>query len=85
LVAHTWSLEAAKKRFNEVVEAARSRPQTISQNGTPAIVMLDVAEYERLRRLERAQAPSFVDVLLTLPRDDSGQPRTSAKARDLDL
>jgi prevent-host-death family protein len=42
LVAHTWSLEAAKKRFNEVVEAARSGPQTISQNGTPAVVMLDL-------------------------------------------
>jgi prevent-host-death family protein len=85
LVAHTWSLEAAKKRFNEVVEAARSRPQTISQNGTPAVIMLDVVEYERLRRLERAQAPSFVDVLLTLPRDDSGQPRTSAKPRNIDF
>jgi antitoxin Phd len=85
LVSHTWSLEAAKKRFNELIEAARSRPQTISQNGTPTIVMLDVAEYERLRRLERAQAPSFVDVLLTLPRDDSGQPRASAKPRDLDF
>jgi prevent-host-death family protein len=85
LVAHTWSLEAAEKRFNEVVEAARSGPQTISQNGTPAVVMLDVAEYERLQRLERAQAPSFVDVLLTLPRDDSGQPRISAKPRGLDF
>ena len=85
MVAYTWSLEAAKKQFNELIEAARSRPQTISQNGTPAVVMLDVAEYDRLRRLERAQAPSFVDVLLTLPRDDSGQPRTSAKARDIDF
>jgi antitoxin Phd len=85
LVSHTWSLEAAKKRFNELIEAARSSPQTISQNGARAVVMLDVVEYERLRRLERAQAPSFVDVLLTLPRDDSGQPRTSPKARNLDL
>ena len=59
MLAHTWSLEAAEKRFNEVVEAARSRPQTISQNGAPAVVMLDVTEYERLRRLEQAQAPSF--------------------------
>ena len=47
--------------------------------------MLDVAEYERLRQLERAQAPSFVDVLLTLPRDDSGQPRTATKARNLNF
>jgi len=85
LLAHTWSLEAAEKRFNEVVEAARSRPQTISQNGAPAVVMLDVTEYDRLRRLERAQAPSFVDVLLTLPRDDIGQPRTSAKPRGVDF
>ena len=85
MVAYTWPLEAAEKRFNEVVEAARSRPQTISQNGTPAVVMLDVAEYERLRRLERTRAPSFVDVLLTLPRDDSGQQRTSAKPRDLNF
>ncbi len=85
MVSYTWSLEAATKRFSEVVEAARSRPQTISQNGTPAVVILDVAEYERLRRLERAQAPSFVDMLLAMPRDDGAYARINPKPRDFDF
>jgi hypothetical protein len=33
--------------------------------------VVDVAEYERLRRLERARAPSFADVLLSMPQANS--------------
>jgi hypothetical protein len=80
VVARSGEETVQRVRRSGAQQAPDNQPQ-----GTPAIVMLDVAEYERLRRLERAQAPSFVDVLLTLPRDDSGQPRTAAKARDLDF
>ena len=48
-----WSVQDAKNRFSEVVEAARRAPQTVTKHGKPAVVVVDVAEYERLRRLVR--------------------------------
>ena len=39
-------------------------------------------EYERLRRLERAQAPSFADVLLAMPQDNGEFPRITVCLRD---
>ena len=59
MARRNWSMQDAKNRFSEVVEAARRVPQTVIKHGKPAVVVMDVAEYERLRHLERAQAPSF--------------------------
>ena len=81
----SWSVQDAKNRFSEVVEAARRMPQTVTKHGKPAVVVVDVAEYERLRHLERAKAPSFVDVILSMPQDDSEFPRGKMRLRDLDL
>jgi antitoxin Phd len=80
-----WSVQDAKNRFSEVVEAARRMPQTVTKHGKPAVVVVDVAEYERLRRLERAQAPSFAEVLLAMPQDNGEFPRLNVRTRDLDL
>jgi antitoxin Phd len=80
-----WSVQDAKSRFSEVVEAARRKPQTVTKHGKPAVVLVDVAAYERLRHLERAQAPSFADVLLAIPQDNGQFPRIKARARDLAL
>jgi antitoxin Phd len=81
----SWSVQDAKNRFSEVVAAARRAPQTVTKHGKPAVVIVDVAEYERLRRLERAQAPSFADVLLAMPQDDGELPRRRVRMRDLEL
>ena len=70
MARRSWSVQDAKNRFSQLVEAARR---------------LDVAEYERLRHLERAQAPSFVDALLAMPQDDGDFPRRHVRMRDLDL
>lgn len=72
-----WSVQDAKSRFGEVVEAARRKPQTVTKHGRPAVVVLSVEEYERLRCLERAKAPSLSDLLLAMPQDGSHdqQPR----------
>jgi len=78
-------MQDAKNRFSKVVEAARRRPQTVTKHGKPAVVVVDVAEYERLRRLERAQAPSFAQVLLAIPQDDGEFPRRDVRLRDIDL
>jgi antitoxin Phd len=81
----SWSVQDAKNRFSEVVEAARRKPQTVTKHGKPAVVVVDVAQYERLRRLERAQAPSFADVLLAIPQDNGEFPRLKVRPRDVEL
>ena len=81
----TWSVQDAKNRFSEVVEAARRTPQTVTKHGKPAVVMVDVAEYERLRQLERAKAPSFAELLLAMPQDDGEFPRRDVRMRDPEL
>jgi antitoxin Phd len=84
LTQRSWSVQDAKNRFSEVVEAARHAPQTVTKHGKPAVVVVEVSEYERLRRLERAQAPSFADVLLAMPQDDGEFPRAKVRMRDLE-
>jgi prevent-host-death family protein len=82
---HTWSVQDAKNRFSEVVNAARRTPQTVTKHGKPAVVVIDAAEYERLQRLERAQAPSLADVLLEMPQDDGEFPRAPVRGRDVEF
>ncbi|HEV7981758.1 MAG TPA: type II toxin-antitoxin system Phd/YefM family antitoxin [Xanthobacteraceae bacterium] len=85
MAERSWSVQDAKNRFSEVVEAARRAPQTVTKHGKPAVIVVDVAEYERLQRVERAQAPSFADVLLAMPQDDGEFPRHNVRMRDLEL
>ncbi len=85
MAQRNWSVLDAKNRFSEVVEAARRKPQTVTKHGKPAVVVVDVAEFERLRRLERAQAPSLAEVLLAIPQDDREFPRLRVRRRDLEL
>lgn len=80
-----WSVQQAKNRFSALVEAARHAPQTVTKHGKPAVVVVDAGEYQRLQRLERAQAPSFAETLLAMPQDDAEFPRASVRPRDLVL
>jgi antitoxin Phd len=85
MAQRSWSVQDAKNRFSEVIKAARRTPQTVTKHGKPAVVVVDVAEYERLRRLKRARAPSFVEMLLAIPQDDGEFPRVDVQMRDVDL
>jgi antitoxin Phd len=85
MAQRSWSVQDAKNRFSEVVEAARRTPQTVTKHGKPAVVVVNVVEYERLRQLERAKAPSFVELILAMPQDDGEFPRRIVRMRDLDL
>jgi antitoxin Phd len=85
MARRNWSVQDAKNRFSEVVEAARRTPQLVTKHGKPAVVVVDAAEYERLQRVERAQAPSFADVLLAMPQDNGEFPRRAVRMRDLKL
>jgi antitoxin Phd len=77
----TWSLQDAKNKFSRVVDAAREAPQTVTKHGKPAVVVLDADEYERLRRSERAAAPTFTDHLLAMPRDGGTFERIRGRLR----
>ena len=85
MTERSWSVQDAKNRFSEVVEAARRTPQTVTKHGKPAVVVVDVVEYERLRQLERASAPSFAELLLAMPQDDGDFARGKVRMRDLEL
>jgi len=81
----TWSVQDAKNRFSEVVEAARSAPQTVTKHGRPAVVVVAAEEFARLERLERLKAPSFADHLLAMPTDDGAFERLEGKLRPVDV
>ena len=85
MAPRNWSVQDAKNRFSEVVEAARRVPQTVTKHGKPAVVVVDVTEYQRLQRVDRAQAPSFAELLLAMPQDGGQFPRLKVRARDVDL
>ena len=81
-----WALQDAKNRFSALVDAARGgEPQTVTRRGTPAVVVLAVEDYQRLRRAEKAGAPSFVEHLLAIPKDGQEFERMPSEFRPLDL
>ena len=81
----TWSVQDAKNHFSTIVEAARSEPQTVTKHGKPAVVVVDAVQFERLRRLEQANAPTFADMLLAMPRDDGEFERPDVLPRDFEF
>lgn len=81
-----WPLQDAKNRFSAVVDAALAGdPQRVTRRGKPAVVVLAVEEYERLRRLEKAQATTLADLLLAIPQDDEEFERLRVPVRPVDL
>jgi prevent-host-death family protein len=62
-----WSVQDAKNRFSAMLDAARSKPQVVTKHGKPTVVVLDVAEYERLRQQRQGRRPSFTEFLLSIP------------------
>jgi prevent-host-death family protein len=80
----TWSVQDAKNRFSEVVEAAQGKPQTVTKHGKPAAVIVAADEYERLRKLQHLKAPTFVEMLLAMPQGGDDEPfeRIDARMRD---
>ena len=82
-----WPLHDAKNRFSAVVNAALAgEPQTVTRRGVPAVVVLDVEEYQRLRQAEQAGAPTFIDHLLAIPKGgpDDLVDQAPVKLRDVE-
>ena len=81
-----WSLQDAKNRFSAVVDAAvGGDPQRVTRRGKPAVVVVAVEEYERLRRLEKAKAPTFAELLLSIPQDGGEFERIRLPSRPVDF
>lgn len=82
----TWSLQDAKNRFSAVVDAALAgQPQHVTRRGRPVVVVLREEDYEHLRRLRRANAPSFADLLLAMPQDGGEFERIRLPPRQVDF
>jgi prevent-host-death family protein len=60
----SWQLQEAKQRFSEVVRKAHDEgPQIITRHGDEVAVILDMAEYRRLKGGE----PDFKEFLMSGP------------------
>ena len=80
-----WSVQDAKNRFTEVVEAARREPQTVSQHDKPIVVIVAADEYERLAKLQQPKLPNLIDILPTMPEEvDVEFERLSGTLRDVE-
>jgi antitoxin Phd len=65
----SWTLQDAKNQFSRVVAAAeRGRPQFVSKRGRSAVVVLSVADYERLAAAGGDPSGNFVEHLLAIPK-----------------
>ena len=70
------------------IDSARSlrrrsaNPQTVTKHGKPAVVVVAVDEYERLRKLQHLKAPSFTQLLLAMPTDDGEFERLEGRMRE---
>ncbi|MCT2399601.1 type II toxin-antitoxin system Phd/YefM family antitoxin [Novosphingobium mangrovi (ex Huang et al. 2023)] len=80
-----WTVAEAKARLSEVIERARREPQEITRHGKSAVVMVDAALWERIKR--REHRGSFADFLRTSPLRGSGLEidRLEGGIREVDL
>lgn len=78
-----WQVQDAKQHFSEVIRAAAAgEPQVVTKRGEEVAVVIDIAEYRRLR----GESVDFVDFLLTGPVADSFDvDRSGELPRDIDL
>lgn len=62
-----WQLQEAKNQLSRVVESAiTDGAQVITRHGEPAVVILSIADYQKLR----SDRKSVVDILRSCPVPD---------------
>ncbi|MGO9898422.1 MAG: type II toxin-antitoxin system Phd/YefM family antitoxin [Solirubrobacteraceae bacterium] len=78
-----WQLQAAKQRFSELVERARTDgPQVVTKHGKEAVVVLSAEDYHRLR----GDQPSLLDYLRAAPDFDVLElDRARDRGREIEL
>jgi prevent-host-death family protein len=82
-VTMQWQVQEAKQRFSELLRAAADEPQVVTRHGEAIAVVLDIAEYRRLK----GERMSFTEFLLQEPLVgiDFEIERESIERRDVDL
>lgn len=79
-----WQVQEAKQRFSEVLRAAESgEPQIVTKHGEEVAVVIDIAEYRRLR----GESVGFMEYLRAEPLADADLDieRGSERPRTIDL
>lgn len=83
-----WQVQEAKQRFSEVLRAAEAgEPQIVTKHGEEVVVIIDIAEYHRLR----GESVGFMDYLRAEPHidddvaDDIAFERAPDRPREIDL
>jgi prevent-host-death family protein len=78
-----WTVAEAKAKFSQVIEQARTGPQTITRNGRPAAVVVSAEEWER----RTSRTGTLADFLAASPLRGSGlkTERGKDQPRDIDL
>lgn len=82
----TWTVAQAKAKLSEVIDKARHQgPQAITRNGKSAVVVVDAAQWEKMRK--REPRGSFADFLRNSPLAGSGLEveRLPGGIREIDL
>jgi len=65
-MTNVWQFKEAKCHFSEVVECAlKQGAQTVTKHGKPAVVVISVEEYRKLRQPK----PSLLELLRSCPED----------------
>jgi prevent-host-death family protein len=81
-----WQIQEARQRFSELLRAAEAgEPQIVTKHGAEVAVVIDIAEYRRLRGdqvglMEYLRVDPVTDVDL-----DAEIHRPHAEPRDIDL
>jgi prevent-host-death family protein len=83
-----WQLQEAKQRLSEVIRSARTDgPQFVTRHGEDVAVVIDIAEYRRLR----GETMDFKEFMLSAPYfdddfvEDLARLRSAEPARKVDL
>lgn len=78
-----WQLQDAKQRFSELIRLVRvDGPQFVTRHGEEVAVVIDIAEYRRLR----GGVPDFKEFLRSAPDlDELEISRSTEPARTVDL
>jgi prevent-host-death family protein len=63
-----WTVAQAKAKFSQVIEQARTSPQTVTRNGRPAAAVVSAEEWER----RTSRVGSLVEFLAASPLRGSG-------------
>lgn len=82
----SWQLQDAKSQFSELIRRARQKgPQRVTVHGKDAVVVVDAAEWDRLRK--PVSGRDLVEALANSPLKDIAIERLSVKSpvRDVKL